>query len=294
MLLQQETLHLRLEGPYFEQRFVVYFFFLGHEGLHEEHVVLEVKELHAQLQRYFLLENVNQLLPVAEVENCDVGLHAERIFICKPLSKVLHLQVVCIDEAKHVMDGFVSQQGAGTLLLHQDLVPNQPHEISSVPIQVTVLGAHEDEVAPLPAREPVALAHHQRHMVKLEDFERVEDQIDKVLVNVVHLNDEVSLVNCFVLLVLADLEQNTLALELAQLLPHLVGPQTKVVDYFLSDHILHISIILLLVYEVDLLHCLAFGFLDERANKALDVAVRRDDGEFRTLAKCRGAASTVL
>ena len=76
------------------------------------------------------------------------------------------------------------------------------------------------------------------------------------MVYVVHLNDEVCLVNGFILGVLRGLMQNALLFELAQLRAHVVGPQTEIVDDFLSNDVLHISVILLLIDEVDLVHYL--------------------------------------
>ena len=49
--------------------------------------------------------------------------------------------------------------------------------------------------------------------------------------------------------------QNALFFELIELFAHVVGPQTRIVNDFLSDHVLHIIIvILLLIDEIDLLH----------------------------------------
>ena len=49
-------------------------------------------------------------------------------------------------------------------------------------------------------------------MIELVDFERVEDEVYKVLVDFVHLDDEVSLVDGLVLGVRADLMQDALFL----------------------------------------------------------------------------------
>ena len=52
-------------------------FFLSHEGFHYEQVVFEVEKFHAKMKRDLFLQNVNKLLPKAEVEDSGVCLHAE-------------------------------------------------------------------------------------------------------------------------------------------------------------------------------------------------------------------------
>ena len=49
-------------------------------------------------------------------------------------------------------------------------------------------------------------------MIELVDFESVKDEVDEVLIHVVHLNDEVCLVNGLVFVVFTDLMQDSLAL----------------------------------------------------------------------------------
>lgn len=148
----------------------------------------------------------------------------------------------------------MSQQGARSLLLQQFLVLHQLGEHDSALVEVGVLGAHENQVATLSPRQAVPLAHHQGHVVKFVDLKCVQDQVHEVLVNVVHLNDEVSLVDSFILGVDWSLVQDALLLQLIELLAHVVGPQAQVEDDLLCDHVLHIRIVFLLVDEVDLLH----------------------------------------
>ena len=73
------------------------------------------------------------------------------------------------------MDRLVSQKRAGSLLLHLSGILDHLRELDPVPVQVAILGAHEDKVAALSPGQSVALAHHQRHVIKLVDFKRVED-----------------------------------------------------------------------------------------------------------------------
>jgi len=61
-------------------------------------------------------------------------------------------------------------------------------------------------------------------VVELVDFKSVEDQVDEVLVDLVHLNDEVSLVYGLILRIFADFVQYTLILELIELMAHVVRP----------------------------------------------------------------------
>ena len=68
-------------------------------------------------------------------------------------------------------------------------------KVKADPVQVGVLGAHQDEILALTIGESVPLAHHQRHVVEFVDFKRVKDEVDELLIHVVHLDDEVSLVN---------------------------------------------------------------------------------------------------
>jgi len=61
-------------------------------------------------------------------------------------------------------------------------------------------------------------------VVELVDFKSVEDQVDEVLVDLVHLNDEVSLVYGLILRIFADFVKYTLILELIELMAHVVRP----------------------------------------------------------------------
>ena len=121
-------------------------------------------------------------------------------------------------------------------------------------VQVGVLGAHEDEVAALAPRQVIPLAHHERHMVEFVDFERVQDQINEVLVYIVHLDYEISFINGLILIMLVDFMQDAFFLESGKLLSHIIRPQAEVVDDLLSDHVLHIGVVFLLINEVDLLN----------------------------------------
>ena len=77
-------------------------------------------------------------------------------------------------------------------------------------IQVAVLSAHEHQVPSLTTAKPIPFAHHQRHMIELVDFESVEDQLDKLLVDIVHLNDEICLVDLFTIFFLGLLKNTFL------------------------------------------------------------------------------------
>ena len=74
------------------------------------------------MKRDLFLKYIDKFLPEAEVEDCRVCLHAKRVFDSKTLSKVLHLEVVRVNQAEHVVDGLVSQKGTSPLLLHKVLV----------------------------------------------------------------------------------------------------------------------------------------------------------------------------
>lgn len=107
-------------------------------------------------------------------------------------------------------------------------------------------------------------------MVELVDFKRVEDQIDKLLVNVVHLDDEVGLVNRVVGRVFRYFVQDTLLLELVKLRTHVFRPEAQVVNDLLSDYVFHVYVLIRLD-ETDLRHFIPTSVLD-RANQTLDRA----------------------
>ena len=152
------------------------------------------------------------------------------------------------------MDGFVGQKGASSLLLQQVLILDKLRESDSVSVEVGVLGAHEHKVTALASRQVVPLAHHEGHVIELVDFERVQDQVHEVLIDVVHLDDEVGLVDGFILRIDRCLVQDSLLFQLIQLFAHVIGPQAEVEDDLLSDHVLHIGVVFLLINEVDLLN----------------------------------------
>ena len=121
-------------------------------------------------------------------------------------------------------------------------------------------------------------------MVELVDLEGVENQIYEVLINVIHLNDEVSLIDGLVLRIFGNFIEDASFLQVTQLLSHIVWPQAKVVDDLLSDYILRIVVIILLIDKVDLLHHLSFSFAHNRTDHALDI-VGGDNRELRALAE---------
>ena len=120
------------------------------------------------------------------------------------------------------MNGFVSKQRASSLLLQKNLVSDKSDESDARAVEVAILGAHKDEVAALSARESVSLAHHQRHVVELINFKGVKNKVHKVLIHIVHLNDEVGLIDCFILRVFAHLVENAFFFKFAELLAHVI------------------------------------------------------------------------
>ena len=58
-------------------------------------------------------------------------------------------------------------------------------------------------------------------MVKLVNFQSVKDQIDKVLINLIHLDNEISLIDGLILSFVVDLMENTLLSELVKLRSHI-------------------------------------------------------------------------
>ena len=71
-------------------------------------------------------------------------------------------------------------------------------------------------------RESVSLAHHKRHVVELIDFKGVKNEVHKVLIYIVHLNDEIRLINRFILRVFAHFVENALFFKFAELLAHVI------------------------------------------------------------------------
>ena len=59
-------------------------------------------------------------------------------------------------------------------------------------------------------------------MVELVDLEGVENQIYEVLINVIHLNDEVSLIDGLVLSIFGNFIEDASFLQVPQLLSHIV------------------------------------------------------------------------
>ena len=59
-------------------------------------------------------------------------------------------------------------------------------------------------------------------MVELVDLEGVENQIYEVLINVIHLNDEVSLIDGLVLRIFGNFIEDASFLQVTQLLSHIV------------------------------------------------------------------------
>ena len=179
----------------------------------------------------------------------------------------------------------MGEQGTHFLLLLELFAGDFLEVIGPESVQVGVLGAHEDEVAALAPRQVIPLAHHEGHVVEFVDFERVQDQINEVLVYIVHLDYEISFINGLILIMLVDFMQDAFFLESGKLLSHIIRPQAEVVDDLLSDHVLHIIVIIVAVDKADLgdlLLVLIIAAAEDRRHNTLNVG-RRDYRKLRCL-----------
>jgi len=74
----------------------------------------------------------------------------------------------------------------------------------------------------LSARESVSFAHHKRHVVELINFKGIENEVHKVLIHIVHLDDEVCFIDRFILRIFVHFMENALILKLSELLAHVI------------------------------------------------------------------------
>ena len=90
-------------------------------------------------------------------------------------------------------------------------------------------------------------------MIEFVNLKRVENKINEFLVYVVHLNNEVRLVNLISLFVSLSLEYAT-DFQLLQMFAHIFRPEAEVVDDLLRNYVLRVNVIILLIDEVNLIH----------------------------------------
>ena len=79
-------------------------------------------------------------------------------------------------------------------------------------MQVGILGAHEHKILALSTSQSVSLAHHHRHVIELINLQSIQNEVHKVLVNIVHLDDEVSLIDSILGGILINFSHDSLLL----------------------------------------------------------------------------------